>query len=77
MDWELNISKSRVWWKAQTLRRRLPAKGGGAPASTTFKDLGVVASAGPARQAPATAERIKGAIGRFGRLARLPLPFRA
>eukprot|EP00974_Lingulodinium_polyedra_P012403 1197221-Lingulodinium_polyedra.AAC.1 len=76
MDWELNSAKSRVWANARTLRRWLAAGGGGVPASTTFKDLGVLASAGPARRAPVTAERVKNAVGRFARLARLPVPFR-
>eukprot|EP00974_Lingulodinium_polyedra_P092630 8973943-Lingulodinium_polyedra.AAC.1 len=76
MDWQLNSGKSRLWANTAQLRRWLTAEGGGVPASTTFKDLGVVARAGPARRAPVAAERIRGAVGRFARIAQLPVTFR-
>eukprot|EP00974_Lingulodinium_polyedra_P032470 3126919-Lingulodinium_polyedra.AAC.1 len=62
MDWELHASKSRLWANAASLRRWLATEGGGVPTATTFKDLGALASAGPARRAPVTAERIRGAV---------------
>eukprot|EP00974_Lingulodinium_polyedra_P074164 7186208-Lingulodinium_polyedra.AAC.1 len=61
MDWQLNSAKSRLWANTRVLRRWLAAEGGGVPAATCFKDLGVTAHAGPARRAPVAAERIRGA----------------
>eukprot|EP00974_Lingulodinium_polyedra_P078949 7647283-Lingulodinium_polyedra.AAC.1 len=63
MDWQLNAAKSRLWANTAGLRRWLAAEGGGVPASTTFKELGVAAHAGPARRAPVAAARVRGAVG--------------
>eukprot|EP00974_Lingulodinium_polyedra_P029130 2807776-Lingulodinium_polyedra.AAC.1 len=77
MDWDLHTSRSRPWANAAELRRWLKAAGGGVPASACFKGFGALASAGPARRSPVTAERVQAAVGRFARLARLPVPFKA
>eukprot|EP00974_Lingulodinium_polyedra_P028628 2758136-Lingulodinium_polyedra.AAC.1 len=62
MDWELHTSKSRLWANGAQLRAWLRAGGGGVPAGTSFKDLGVLATAGPARRSPVAADRIRGAV---------------
>eukprot|EP00974_Lingulodinium_polyedra_P075982 7357642-Lingulodinium_polyedra.AAC.1 len=61
MDWELHTAKSRLWANRAELRGWLRAAGGGVPAGTCFKDLGVLASAGAARRSPVAADRVRAA----------------
>ena len=62
-----NTSEARAW-----LQRQTPA----IAVTTAVRDLGVVASAGPRRRAPVAAARLRLARGRFGRIRRIPAPFR-
>eukprot|EP00974_Lingulodinium_polyedra_P038583 3697752-Lingulodinium_polyedra.AAC.1 len=50
-DWHLNAAKLVHFANTAAFRRWPRASGGGIPAATTFKDLGVMSSAGPGRRA--------------------------
>lgn len=76
MDWRLNRGKSAQFANRRDLRRWLRLQHPEVGATTGIRDLGVVATAGPARRCPVSGARVRLAAGRFARVGRLPLPFR-
>ena len=75
LGWRLNRGKSAQFANTAAMRRWLAAQSPMA-ASTSFKDLGVVATAGRARRCAVAPARVLDAVGRFVRIGRLPVSFR-
>lgn len=76
MDWKLHRGKSVLFANTRELRVWLRRQQPQIATVTCFRDLGVVASAGPARRCAVSGSRVRLAAGRFARIGRLPLPFR-
>ena len=76
MDWRLHEVKSKQFANNATVRRWLQRQTPSIGVTTSVRDLGVVATAGTKRQTPVAAARLRAAIGRFGRIRRLPVGFK-
>ena len=76
MGWQLNRGKSVHFANSAAVRRWLSAQALGISAGTSFKDLGVVATAGRRRRCAVAPSRLLTAAGRFARIGRLPVDFR-
>ena len=76
MDWRLHEVKSKQFANNASVRRWLQRQTPSIGVTTSVRDLGVVATAGAKRQAPVAAARLRVAIGRFGRVRRIPASFK-
>ena len=76
MDWWLHEVKSKQFANNDAVRRWLQQQTPSIGVTTTVRDLGVVATAGPRRRAPVAAARLRVATGRFGRIRRIPASFK-
>jgi ribonuclease HI len=78
MGWRLHTGrgKSAQFANSAEIRKWLSQQTPAVEVRLQIRDLGVVAVAGRQRRAPVSAARIEVAVGRFGRIARIPVPFK-
>ena len=76
MGWKLNETKNMQFANNSEVRSWLRSAVLALQASTSFRDLGVVAATGPKRRCAVSSARLRAAVGRFARVRLIPATFR-